>query len=499
MESKFKLYNTIAREIVPFSSLEKGRVGIYWCGPTVYAPAHIGHARSGVVLDTLVRALRYLGYHVSTVRNITDVGHMRGDGDGGEDKIGRAARLAAVNPMEIAQRYSNAYRAMLRMLGTLAPEIEPCATGHITEQIALVERLISKGCAYEVNGSVYFDLPAFHAKHGYGSLSGRDIGALVTGTRTLTSVSEKRSVLDFALWKKATPDHLMRWPSPWGAGFPGWHVECTAMSAKYLGMPFDIHGGGLDLCFPHHECEIAQSKAAYGVMPARYWVHHNLVTLAGKKMSKSENHFITLEACCKGDHPLLSQAYSPMAVRFLLLQAHYRGPLDLSDHALQAAQKAYYKLINGRKIIEELVMPMQAGASKAGVMDKDIARICKACDDDLCHDLNTPKVIAHLFDLLKYIHQIAQGELAIDALLPTTWVQLKETYTTFLDQILGLKQEHSIEVKALLSLCMDAYVDAKARKDYARVDQIRATLLKQGIALQDRKEAVGWQYIGSKF
>lgn len=494
MKKKLRLYNTLERSVVDFQPLDTKRVGIYWCGPTTYAPAHLGHARSAIVLDTLVRTLQHLGYTVRAVRNITDVGHMLGDADEGEDKVGKAARLAQVNPMEIVQRYMNQYHTMLAQLGTLAPHIEPRATGHITEQIALVERLLKQGFAYEVNGSVYFDVKLFHTKYGYGKLSKRDIDELVTGTRTLASASEKRSPVDFALWKKASPDHLMRWPSPWGEGFPGWHLECTAMSYAYLGLPFDIHGGGLDLCFPHHECEIAQAKAAYGEAPARYWIHHNLVTLEGKKMSKSDNHFITLEECFQGSHPLLSQAYSPMAVRLLLLQAHYRSTLDLSDHALQAAQKGYYKLINGLKTVKKLVHPGTAIAQEASAAAQ-IEKICEACHQDLCADLNTPKVIAHLFELLKYIHHIEKGALSLSELSPATWQLLKETYLAFVEEILGLQETHAINLDALIQTLIHTYTEAKARKDYAQVDKIRAALRQQGIALQDRRDTVEWQYV----
>ncbi|MEM7361656.1 MAG: cysteine--tRNA ligase [Bacteroidota bacterium] len=494
MPNKLKLYNTLTRRIVDFEPLDPRRIGIYWCGPTTYAPAHLGHARSAIVLDTLVRTLQYLGYNVCSVRNITDVGHMLDDSDEGEDKVGRAARLEQVNPMEVVQRYTLQYHDMLKELGTLPPQIEPRATGHITEQIALVQQLLHTGFAYEVNGSVYFDVHAFDEKHNYGRLSGRDIDTLMSGTRPLTSQQEKKSPLDFALWKKAAPQHIMRWPSPWGEGFPGWHLECTAMSQAYLGLPFDIHGGGLDLCFPHHECEIAQAKAAYQKDTANYWIHHNMVTLEGKKMSKSDNHFITLAQCFTGEHPRLSQPYNPMAVRLLLLQAHYRSPLDISDHALQAAQKGYDKLINGLRALSQLTHPGTT-PSQADPCEEEIRTLCEKCQQDLLSDLNSPKLIANLFDLRKYIHQIDQGNLPLSSLSLSTWHLLTKTYTTFVQEILGLQEKHTIQAEALIQGLIDAYTEAKVRKDYAQVDHIRQTLQKQRISLQDRREKVSWQWV----
>lgn len=495
MEKKLKLYNTLDRALVDFKPKNPKKVTIYWCGPTTYAPPHLGHARSAIVLDLLLRTLKYLlHYPVQLVRNITDVGHLLGDIDEGEDKITQAARLSAVSPMEIVQRYTEEYHTMLRELGTYKPQIEPRATAHIPQQIALVQRLIKKNFAYEVNGSIYFDLPLYHAQYGYGKLSGRKIDNHLTGTRTLTNTSEKRSPLDFALWKKASPNHLMQWDSPWGKGFPGWHLECTVMSHAYLDFPFDIHGGGIDLTFPHHECEIAQAEVAYGKQPANYWIHHNLVTLAGKKMSKSANHSISLSQCLQGSHPLLSQAYNPMAVRLLLQQAHYRSPLDLSDHSLQAAQKGYYKLLNGLKILKRLSYP-DKNTSQENSVANEIESLCQACHHDLYNDLNTPKVIAHLFDLLKHLHRIDKGEQPLHELPPTTWKMLRDTYTTFIQQILGLREEHPIDFNQLLETLIKSYTDAKRRKDYALVDQIRASLQKQGITLQDKNDQVTWQYI----
>ena len=497
MKPAIKLYNTLTRTLEPLTPVTADQIGIYWCGPTTYAPAHLGHARSAVVLDTIVRTLRHAGYGVRSVRNITDVGHMLADSDEGEDKVSKAARLAQKSPMEVVQYYVNQYHEMLGYLGTLPVSIEPRASGHITEQIALVERLLTQGFAYEVNGSVYFDVPAFHKKYGYGKLSNRSIKELLTGTRALAGTAEKRSPLDFALWKKAAPDHLMRWPSPWGEGFPGWHLECTAMSNAYLGLPFDIHGGGLDLCFPHHECEVAQAEAAYGKAPARYWVHHNMVTLAGKKMSKSAGHFITVEECLHGTHPLLSQAYTPMAIRMLLLQAHYRSPLDISDHALSAAQKGYYKLLNGVKMLDESRSNPTHRAKGEEKVDDAINQLCQACYDDLYHDFNTPKVLAHLFALLGYIQQIAQGVLPLTQLSKATWERLHTTYSTFVTQVLGLTNSHQVDLEPLVKTLIQAYTKAKQQQDYTQVDAIRAALRTQGIALQDRRDgSVGWQYVG---
>jgi len=400
------LYNTLARKLTPFKPLYKGQVHMYVCGPTVYGPTHLGNARSAVIFDVVVRTLHYLGYKVRYVRNITDVGHLTGDADQGEDKVGARARLEQVSPMEIAHRYTNSYLKDIAQLNVLPPNISPLATGHITEQITLVETLLAKGFAYVVNGSVYFNVRKYHAKHPYGILSGKQIADLLTGTRALHGVEEKQDPLDFALWKKASSNHLMRWPSPWGLGFPGWHVECTAMSAKYLGTTFDIHGGGIDLTFPHHECELAQSWAAYGKPPARYWIHHNLVTIKGKKMSKSANNIITVQDCFKGTHTLLTNAYSPMALRLFMLQAHYRSTVNFSNQALQAAEKAYYKLINGFIALEKMTYRATNQEDIDEKLEKQVIDLCAACQRAICEDLHTAKVVSYLFDLLKYINAL---------------------------------------------------------------------------------------------
>ncbi len=490
-----KIYNTRTRQLEVFSPLHPPKVGLYVCGPTVYGHAHLGHARSAIAFDIVVRTLQHLGYQVRYVRNITDVGHLMGDADHGKDKIGELARLTQVSPMEVAQKYTHSYHTDMALLNVLPPSIEPCATGHITEQIAVVQMLLDKGFAYVANGSVYFDVVTYHSKHSYGILSGRKVEDLMTGTRTLQASKEKRSPLDFALWKKATPNHLMHWPSPWGDGFPGWHLECTAMSTKYLGTMFDIHGGGLDLCFPHHECEIAQSKVAFGVEPARYWMHNNLVTIQGQKMSKSLDNFISLDDCFTGRHTLLTQAYSPMVLRFFMLQAHYRSPLSFSNHGLQAARKGYYKLMNGYWVLKKMVFPKTVSAMVDGVANRNIKQLCQDCYVSICHDFNTAKVIAHLFDLLKYINRIDMGNLAITSLPLATLQQLKNVYSTFIQKVLGLDITHQVNSVSLIESLLQVYAKAKSKKDYELVDTIRQTLKLQGIVLQDKSTGVDWRYV----
>src|SRR5690554_2446614 len=351
---EIKIYNTLSRQKETFEPLTPPFVGMYVCGPTVYGDAHLGHSRAAITFDIVFRYLTYLGYKVRYVRNITDVGHLEADSDDGEDKIAKKAKLDQLEPMEVAQNYTDSYHRDMDALNTLRPSIEPRATGHIPEQIKLVSDILDEGLAYEVNGSVYFDVLKYNEDHEYGKLSGRVVEELMSGHRELEGQSEKRNPIDFALWKKAPAEHLMQWESPWGLGFPGWHLECTAMSSKYLGSQFDIHGGGMDLLFPHHECEIAQGNACNHVDPAKYWMHNNMITINGQKMGKSLGNFITLQQLFTGDHPLLEQAYSPMTIRYFILTAHYRSTLDFSNSALQAAQKGYKKIINGLRIAKKL-------------------------------------------------------------------------------------------------------------------------------------------------
>jgi len=495
MQGQLKVYNTLTRQKERFVPLHAPMVGMYVCGPTVYGNAHLGHARGAISFDVIFRYLKHLGYQVRYVRNITDVGHLEQDSDAGTDKIEKQARFEALEPMEVAQRYTNSYRRDMALLNVQAPSIEPSASGHIPEQIAMIQQIIEAGLAYEVRGSVYFDVTAYSKGHHYGKLSGRIVEELLTGTRLLSGQQEKRSPLDFALWKKATPAHLMRWASPWGEGFPGWHIECSAMAKKYLGTHFDIHGGGIDLLFPHHECELAQAQAAFCIEPAKYWLHNNLITIDGQKMGKSLGNAITLENLFQGTHALLGQAYSPMALRFFILQAHYRSTLNFSNEALQAARSGYLKLMNGLKALGELPDPENSGvAGMDQSLVEQVGHNCAGCYEAMNDDFNTAQVMAALFSLLKTINALQNGQLSGHLLGRIAFKQLKDTYTTFVQDILGLRQESSIATTALLDILLRLYDQAKAHKQYDQVDAIRAQLKKQGIALQDTPMGVQWSY-----
>lgn len=492
MQSTLSLYNTLTRKKEVFQPLHAPFVGMYVCGPTVYGEAHLGHSRSAITFDVLYRYLQYLGYKVRYVRNITDVGHLENDADEGEDKIELKARAAQLEPMEVVQHFTNRYHQDLQALNVLPPSIEPRASGHIIEQIELIKEILANGLAYEVNGSVYFDVPAYNQGQRYGKLSGRVIEDLLANTRELEGQSEKRSPLDFALWKKASDTHIMRWPSPWSDGFPGWHLECSAMSRKYLGPEFDIHGGGLDLLFPHHECEIAQSQASCHTDTAKYWVHNNMITINGQKMGKSLNNFITLSELFNGKHDLLQQAYTPMTVRFFILQAHYRSTLDFSNEALQAARKGYIKLINGLNILEKLDYPAEIAVDAA--QDAELLKLTNDCFNGLNDDLNTARTIASLFNLLKKINSIHTGAISLGSISAETFAYVKKTYTALVTVVLGLREEKPVETNDLLEVLLGFYKEAKATKDYARVDQIRAEFKKQRIVIKDMKNGIDWAY-----
>ena len=488
MKNNLTLYNSLSRIKQPFVPIHEGRVGMYVCGPTVYGDAHLGHARPGVTFDILVRYLRHLGYKVRYVRNITDVGHLEHDADEGEDKIQKKARLEQLEPMEVVQFYLNRYHDDMKALNVLPPSIEPHASGHIIEQIEYIKKILDSGYAYESNGSVYFDVPKFNRDHPYGKLSGRNIDDMISATRELDGQDEKHSPLDFALWKKASPEHIMHWPSPWSEGFPGWHLECSTMGEKYLGETFDIHGGGLDLLFPHHECEIAQSVAAQGHDAVKYWVHNNMITIEGKKMGKSYNNFITLQQFFNGDHPLLEKAYSPMVIRFFILQAHYRSTVDFSNEALQAAEKALNKLTDTYRRLLAL-----KPAEKSSVEVPDYFALCYEAMDD---DLNTPQVISHLFDASKLINGASAGNISLSA---EDINRLKELYDTFLVDLLGInlgtEPEGASSSKAFegaMDLLMEIRSDAKAKKDWATSDLIRDKLGALGFDIKDTKNGVEW-------
>ena len=491
MTGNLQLFNTLKRVKQPFKPLTEGHVGMYVCGPTVYGDAHLGHARPAITFDTLFRYLRHLGYKVRYVRNITDVGHLEHDADEGEDKVAKKARLESLEPMEIVQRYLNNYHRDMEALNVLPPSIEPHASGHIIEQIEYIKRILDAGYAYESNGSVYFDVEKYNRDNHYGKLSGRNIEELLNTTRQLDGQEEKRNPMDFALWKKASPEHIMRWPSPWSDGFPGWHLECSTMGEKYLGERFDIHGGGMDLMFPHHECEIAQSVAAQGHDAVNYWIHNNMITINGKKMGKSYNTFITLEQFFNGDHPLLERAYSPMVIRLFILQAHYRSTVDFSNEALQAAEKALAKLTDAYSRLQKL---QPADAATAELPDY-MAQAYEAMDDDL----NTPQVIAVLFDASKTINSASSGDVKLTA---EQIEVLKKLFDTFAIDLLGLKLGGSADASTDLTpyegavdLLLDIRKQAKANKDWATSDLIRDRLADLGFEVKDTKTGVEWKVL----
>ena len=491
MESKLSLYNTLTRRKEVFEPLNEGRVGMYVCGPTVYGDPHLGHARPSITFDLMFRYLKALGYKVRYVRNITDVGHLEHDADEGEDKIAKKARLEQLEPMEVAHYYTERYHKAMEQLNVQTPSIEPHASGHIIEQIDFVKRIFDAGYAYESNGSVYFDVEKYNKDYHYGKLSGRNLDDIVANTRDLDGQSDKRNSFDFALWKKASPEHIMRWPSPWSDGFPGWHMECSAMSCKYLGEQFDIHGGGMDLMFPHHECEIAQATAALGKDSARYWVHNNMITIDGQKMGKSYGNFITMEELFNGQHAKLEQAYTPMTIRFFILQAHYRSTLDFSNAALQAAEKGLDRLMKG---IETLGKLKPAAATSEGIVVADLEKRCREAMDD---DLNSPMVISAMFDWVRVINQIAEGQQTISE---ADLAELKRIINLYAFDILGLRNEKQEStagggdmLKKVVDMILAVRQDAKAAKDWATSDKIRNELTAIGIRVKDRKDGVDWE------
>ena len=461
-------------------------VGLYVCGPTVYGDPHLGHARPAITFDLLFRYLRATGYKVRYVRNVTDVGHLENDADEGEDKISKKARLEQLEPMEVAQYYTDRYHDAMRQLNVLPPSIEPRASGHIIEQIAMVRTILDRGYAYVSNGSVYFDVEAYNRKFRYGKLSGRVLEDMMANTRDLDGQGDKRNPFDFALWKKAAPEHIMRWPSPWSDGFPGWHMECSAMSTRYLGEQFDIHGGGMDLMFPHHECEIAQSTAACGHDSARYWMHNNMITINGQKMGKSLGNFITLEQLTTGAHPLLEQAYSPMTIRFFILQAQYRSTLDFSNEALQAAEKGYERLMKAVSTLKKIKPSEASSVDISGVE----ARCTAAMDDDL----NSPMAISELFDCVRTINQIYDGKQTISA---ADLAELRRVVDLFVFDILGLRDDlagdNSQMLSSVVDMILNIRMEAKNAKDWATSDKIRDGLAAIGIKVKDRKDGFDWE------
>lgn len=494
MQYPLKVLNTITRQKEVFEPYNAPFVGMYVCGPTVYSDVHMGNVRTFISFDVIYRYLLHLGYKVRYVRNITDVGHLENDADEGDDKIAKKAKLENLEPMEIVQRYSNGFHEVMQLFNTLSPSIEPTATGHLIEQIAAIQQLIDNGFAYESNGSVYFDVLKYNENHAYGRLSGRVLEDLYAFTRELDGQEEKRTSYDFALWKKATPEHIMRWKSPWSVGYPGWHLECTVMSTKYLGEQFDIHGGGMDLKFPHHECEIAQSVGTHGKDPVKYWIHTNMLTVNGQKMSKSLGNSFLPHELITGSHPLLDRPYSPMTVRFFMLQSHYASTLDFSNEALLAAQKGYMKMMNGLKVLETLAYEEDDTKEINEKQVKEVNHICEQCYRAMSDDFNTAQTLAQLFNLLKKINALHTRSFHPSEFGLETFDKIKSTYRTFLLDILGLKPENQISREELIEGLLDFYKEAKEAKDYAKVDQIRAKLKSVGVVIKDMKTGVAWAF-----
>ncbi len=482
------IFNTLSRKKEEFKPINPPHVGLYVCGPTVYGDPHLGHARPAITFDLLFRLLKYLDYKVRYVRNITDVGHLENDADEGEDKIAKKARLEELEPMEIVQYYTYRYHEAMRMLNALPPSIEPRASGHIIEQIELIKKIIENGFGYESNGSIYFDVEKYHKKYNYGKLSGRILDDMLSTTRVLDGQEEKHNSFDFALWKKASPEHIMRWPSPWSDGFPGWHAECSAMSTKYLGEPFDIHGGGMDLLFPHHECEIAQSVAANGKDAVKYWMHNNMITINGQKMGKSLGNFITLEELFTGNHKMLQQAYSPMTIRFFMLQAQYRSTLDFSNEALQAAEKGLNRLLAAGRALSKI-----KPSEKSTV---DVSKLKNEVLEALCDDLNSPIAIAILFDWVRNINSLVEGK---ETITEGDLKTLVTTFNTIVKEILGLVDNQDEGSKnaeltgKLIEMLLEMRVQAKTNKDYATSDKIRDELNKLGVKVMDTKDGFDWE------
>ena len=486
MSRKIQIYNTLSRKKEEFKSIIKNHVGLYVCGPTVYGDPHLGHARPAITFDVVFRYLNHSNYKVRYVRNITDAGHLENDAEKGEDKIAKKARLEALEPMEVVQFYTISYHKAMNALNCLPPSIEPRATGHIIEQIEMVKQILKNGFAYEVNGSIYLDVNKYNKKYPYGTLSGRNIEDTLEGTRVLDGQSEKKSAVDFAIWKKATSEHIMRWSSPWGEGFPGWHMECSAMSEKYLGKTFDIHGGGMDLVFPHHEAEIAQSNACNNCNPVNYWMHNNMITVDGKKMGKSLGNFINLEEFFSGTHDKLDRAYSPMTIRFFILQAHYRSTIDFSNVALQAAEKGLKKLMNAMETLQSL--------TSSDSSTYDVSGLEKKCYESINDDFNTPIVIAHLFDGVRIINSVKDGK---ESLKSSDVEKLKSIFNIFVNDILGLvatKQGSGKDLtNEIMELVLQLRGNAKKNKDFNTADLIRDELDKVGIKIKDSREGSSWE------
>jgi cysteinyl-tRNA synthetase len=487
--SQLKVYNSLTRQKEIFTSITPGHVGMYVCGPTVSGESHLGHARPYITFDVIYRYLTYLGNKVRYVRNITDAGHFEEEGREAEDKISKKAILEKLEPMELVQKYTNLFHWAMEQFNTIPPSIEPTATGHIVEQIGMIEQIIEAGYAYAVNGSVYFDVKKYAATHDYGKLSGRVIDDLLETTRELEGQEEKRDTADFALWKNAAPEHIMRWQSPWGVGFPGWHIECSAMATKYLGAQFDIHGGGMDLLFPHHESEIAQSTICNHTAPVRYWIHNNMITINGRKMGKSYNNVIKLTEMFSGNHPLLEKAYHPMVIRFFILQTQYRSTLDFGNEALLAAEKGLKRLWDAYEKLSLLQYEENAAAVDEE-LDKKVQRLVAELDDFMNDDFNTAKVLANLFELVPVINSMKDKTIVPAALSSTTFALLQKQLKTYIEEVLGLKSVSDADnskLQGVMQLLIDIRKEAKSKKDFATSDKIRNQLAELGILLKDEK------------
>jgi cysteinyl-tRNA synthetase len=506
--SGLKVYNSYTRQKEVFQSITPGHVGMYVCGPTVSGESHLGHARPYITFDVVFRYLQYLGYKVRYVRNITDAGHFEEEGREAEDKIAKKAVLEKLEPMELVQKYTNLFHWAMQQFNCIPPSIEPTATGHIVEQINMIETLIEADYAYVVGGNVYFNVKKYAASHDYGKLSGRVLDDLLTTTRELEGQEDKKDKADFALWKEAPPEHIMRWKSPWGEGFPGWHIECSAMSTKYLGKQFDIHGGGMDLQFPHHESEIAQSTICNHEMPARYWIHNNMITVNGKKMGKSYNNQIKLTEMFSGSHPILEQAYTPMTIRFFILQTHYHSTLNFSNEALQAAERGLRRLMDAYGVLKKLDPPSLSSLEQTSPIqingqptdDEDtnakVLRVLQEFDENMNDDFNTAKVLAAMFEVVPVINSLKDGTLAPSAVSPETLQQLQKGMQVYLEDILGLVDERRTEeekLNGLMEVLIDIRKDARAKRDWATSDKIRNQLTAHGIVLKDERDgSMSW-------
>ena len=493
--SELRIYNTLSRQKEPFEPITPNNVGLYVCGPTVYSDVHLGNCRTFISFDIIYRYLKYLGYKVRYVRNITDAGHLEGDRDEGDDKFSKMARLEQLEPMEIVQRYTVGFHKVMELFNTLPPTIEPTATGHITEQIKMAQQIIDNGYGYVVNGTVYFDVEKYNKEQPYGILTNRKLDDLLEGTRELGGQDEKKGRLDFALWIKAGQEHLMQWPSPWGMGFPGWHIECSAMSEKYLGKQFDIHGGGMDLAATHHTNEIAQSQSCYHVSPVRYWMHTNMLTVNGVRMSKSAGNGFLPEELFSGAHPLLEKAYSPMTVKFFMLQTHYRSTLDFSNEALQAAEKGLKRLWDAYEKLQDMI-PGQGDEPGDAELDAKVRKLLHEFDEHMNDDFNTAKVLASMFELVPVINSMKDKAIAVTAISTGTFNLLQSKFESYLQDVFGLKSINDVsdtKLQGVMQLLIDIRKEAKGRKDFATSDKIRNQLAALGITLKDDKGGdVSW-------